>query len=59
MVAQYFVDVAFWSSISGARRPFLKANVPVVVSLMVPFVVPIDEMQMKPRVMMAALITGT
>ena len=37
--------------------PFLEANVPVVVSLMVPLVTPLDELQMKPRLMMAALIT--
>ena len=59
MVAQYFVDVTFWSSISRTRWSFLEANVPVVVSLMVPLVVPLDEMQMKPRLMMAALITVT
>ena len=49
----------FLSSISRTRWSFLEANAPVVVSLMVPFVIPIDEMQMKPRLMMAALITGT
>ena len=59
MVAQYFADVTFWSSISRARWPFLEANIPVVVSLMVPLVTPLDELQMKPRLMMAALITGT
>ena len=59
MVAQYFADVTFWSSISRARWSFLEANVPVVVSLLVPLITPIDEMQMKPRLMMAALITGT
>ena len=37
----------------------LEANIPVVVSLMVPLVTPLDELQMKPRLMMAALITGT
>ena len=35
MVAQYFADVTFWSSISRARWSFLEANVPVVVSLMI------------------------
>ena len=59
MVAQYFADVTFWSSISRARWPFPEANIPVVVSLMVPLVTPLDELQMKPRLMMAALITGT
>ena len=57
MVAQHFADVTFLSSISRTRWSFLEADVPVVVSLMVPFVVPIDEMQMKPRHMMTALIT--
>ena len=57
MVAQYFADVTFWNSISRARWSFREANVPVVVSLMVPLITPIDEMQMKPRLMMAALIT--
>ena len=37
------------------RRSFLEANLPVVVSLIGPFVVPINKMQMKPRLMMAAL----
>ena len=41
MVAQYFADVTFWSSLSRARWPFLEANIPVVVSLIGPFVVPI------------------
>ena len=44
---------------SRARWSFLEANVPDVVSLMVPLITAIDEMQMKPRLMMAALITGT
>ena len=57
MVAQYFADVTLWSSISRARWSFLEANVPVVVNLMVPLITSIDEMQMKPRLMMAALIT--
>ena len=43
-VAQYFADVTFWNSISRARWPFLEANVPVVVSLMVPLVTPLDEL---------------
>ena len=34
----------FLSSISRTRRSFLKADVPVVARLTVPFVVPIDEM---------------
>ena len=59
VVAQNFADVTFLSSVSRTRWSFLEANVPVVVSLMVPFVIPIDEMQMKPPLMMAALITGT
>ena len=45
VVAQYFADVTFWSSISRARWPFLEANVPVVVSMMVPLVTPLDELQ--------------
>ena len=57
MVAQNFADVTFLSSISITRWSFLEANVPVVVSLMIPFVIPIDEMEMKPRLMMAALVT--
>ena len=43
MVAQNFADVTFLSSISRTRWPFLKTDVPVVIRLMVPFVVPIDE----------------
>ena len=58
MVAQYFADVAFWSSISRTRWTFLEANVSVVVNLMVPLVIPVNEVQMKPRLMMAALIIG-
>ena len=57
VVAQYFADVSFWSSISRGRWPFLEASVPVVVSLVVPLITPLDETQMKPRLMMAALIT--
>ena len=45
-----FADVAFWSSISRTRWTFLEENVPVVVSLMVPLVTPVNEVQMKPRV---------
>ena len=44
MVAHSFADMTFLSSISRTRRSFLKADVPVVVRLMGPFVVPIDEM---------------
>ena len=33
-----------------------EANVPGVVSLMVPLVTPVNEVQMKPRLMMTALI---
>ena len=42
MVAHNFADVTFLNSISKTRRSFLKADVPVVVRLMVPFVVPIE-----------------
>ena len=59
VVAQYFADVTIWSSISRPLWSFLEANVPVVVSLMVPLITPIDEIQVEPRLMMAALITGT
>ena len=38
MVAHNFADVTFLSSISRTRRSFLKADVFVVVRLMVPFV---------------------
>ena len=47
----------FGASISRARRTFCEANVPVVASLMDQFVVPIEEVQMKPRLILAALIT--
>ena len=56
---QHFADVTFCSFISRTRWSFLEANVPVVVSLVVPLITSINEMQMKPRFMMAALITGT
>ena len=56
MVAQYFADVTFLSSRSRTRWSFLKTDVPVVVRLMVPFVVPIDELLMKQCLLMAALI---
>ena len=55
-VAQHIADMTFLSSLARTRWSFLEANVPIVVSLMVPFVIPIDEMQMKLRLMMAALI---
>ena len=58
MVAQYLANVTFGSTISRIRRTFCEANVPVVASLMVPLVTPVNEVQMKPRLMMAALITG-
>ena len=35
--------MTFLSSISRARGPFFEANVPVVVSLMIPLIVPINE----------------
>ena len=44
VVAHNLADMTFLSSISRTRRSFLKADVPVVVRLMGPFVVPIDEM---------------
>ena len=50
--------MTFLSSLARTRWSFLEANVPVVVSLMVPLVTPINEVQMKPRLIMAALITG-
>ena len=52
MVAQEFTDVAF-------LRTFLQTDVPVVMCLLGPFNVPINEVQMKPSLMMAALITET
>ena len=58
MVAQQVTDVTFGSTISRIRGTFLEANVPVVASLMVPLVTPVNEVQMKPRLMMAALIIG-
>ena len=58
VVAQHIADMTFVSSKARTRWSFLGANVPVAVSLMVPFVIPVDEVQMKPRLMMAALITG-
>ena len=58
MVAQYLANVAFGSTFSRTRRTFFEANVPVVVSLMVPLVTPVKEVQMKPNFMMAALIIG-
>ena len=57
VVAQFFADVTFWSSTSGTRWSFHEANVPVVVSLIVPLVTPLDELQMKPPLTKAALIT--
>ena len=54
-------DESEWSlnnSISRARWPFF-ANVGVVVSLMIPQIVSISEVQMKPRLMMAASVAGT
>ena len=51
MVAQYFTDVSF-------LRTFFQTDVSIVMCLPGPFVVPINEVQMKPRLMMAALITG-
>ena len=44
MVAHDLADMTFSGSISRTRRSSLKADVPVVVRLMGPFVVPIDEM---------------
>ena len=52
VVAQYVTDVTF-------LRTFFQMAVSVVMCLSGPFVVPIDELKMKPRLMMAALITGT
>ena len=56
MVAQYLTRIAFGSTISRTRRTLFEANVPGVVSLMVPLVTPVNEVQMKPRLMMTALI---
>ena len=44
MVAHNLTDISLLSSISRTRISFLAANAPVVVRLMGPFVVPIDEM---------------
>ena len=43
MVAEDLANVAFESTISRIRRAFFEANVPIVVSLMVPLVTPVDE----------------
>ena len=51
-------DESEWSLNTSLMLRF-GANIPVVVSLMVSLVTPLDELQMKPRLMMAALITGT
>ena len=56
MVAHNLTDISLLSTVWRIRRSFLEANVPVVVSLIGPFVVPINKMQMKPRPVMAALI---
>ena len=56
MVAQYFANVAFGNTIPGMRRTFCEADIPVVASLVVPLVIPINEVQMEPRLRMAALI---
>ena len=50
VVAQYIADVTFWSSVFRARWSFREANVPVVVSSMITLIImPIDEMQIMPR----------
>ena len=56
--SEYLANVTFGSTISRIRRTFREVNVPVVASLMVPLVTPVNEVQMKPRPMMAALIIG-
>ena len=56
MVAHNFTDVGLLSTKWWDCRSLLKADVSFVVCLTGPFVVPIDEMQVKPHHMMAALI---
>ena len=51
MVAQYFTDVT-------CLRTLFQTDIPVVMYLS-GLVVPSKEVQMKPRLMMAVLITGT
>ena len=59
VVAQHIADMTFLSSISRTRRPFFEANVPIIMGLMIPLVVPINEMQVKPCLMVATLIIGS
>ena len=58
VVAQHLANVTFGNTISRIRRTFYEADIPVVASLVVPLVTPVNEVQMKPRLMMAALIIG-
>ena len=56
MVAHNLTDISLLSTERRTRRSFLEANVPVVVSLIGPFVVSINKLKMKQPLMMAALI---
>ena len=51
MDAQYFTDVSFFEEVFSNGCSF-------VMCLSGPFVFPIDEVLMKPRLMMASLILG-
>ena len=55
MVAHDFANTSFWSPESAIWRSFFEGNVPIIIVLGPP-VVPIDEIQVEPCLMMAALI---
>ena len=56
VVAQHIADMTFFELLCQNSLVVLEANVPIVVSLIGPCVAPIDEMQMKPLLMVANLI---
>ena len=55
MVAHNLTHMSFLSALFRSCKSFCEANVPVVASMIRPFAVQINEMQMKPRFVMAAL----
>ena len=45
MVAQYLANVAFGSTIPSMRRKFCEGEIPIIASLVVPLVTPVNEVQ--------------
>ena len=56
MVAHDIADTSIWSPVLVIWRSFFERSVPIIIVVLGPPVVPIDEIQVEPCLMMAAFI---